>query len=165
MDGTPTLRMNEFAVGSLALGKADLGPPMSESTGTCPSLLLHFPNLYGTTGTDLPHPEELVFTINEQVRTHIRLAQEKFDALVADHELHVRIRLSPFLPLTHLVFPFPRFSTMKPTALPTLKPTNSHRTHGHNSSNNLPFSRCMAGSGSRTRVHRPGNSKKGEQRL
>jgi len=72
MDGTPTLRMNEFAVGSLALGKADLGPPMSESTGT-----------------DLPHPEELVFTTNEQVHAHIRSAGEKFDTLLADHELHV----------------------------------------------------------------------------
>ena len=34
MDGTPTMRMNEFTVGSLALCKADLGPPMSASTGT-----------------------------------------------------------------------------------------------------------------------------------
>jgi len=39
MDGTPTMRMNEFAVGSLALGKADLGPPMSDSTGTLTSAL------------------------------------------------------------------------------------------------------------------------------
>ena len=46
MDGTPTLRMNEFAVGSLALGTADLGPPMSDSTGTRPSLLFHGRNLW-----------------------------------------------------------------------------------------------------------------------
>ncbi|KAF8234274.1 acyltransferase ChoActase/COT/CPT [Tricholoma matsutake] len=72
MDGTPTLRMNEFVLGSLALHKADLGPPLSDSTPV-----------------DLPHPEELVFTTNEHVRTLVRSAEAKFDALVADHELHV----------------------------------------------------------------------------
>lgn len=35
MDGTPTLRMNEFVLGSLA-SRRDLGAPMSKSTGTCP---------------------------------------------------------------------------------------------------------------------------------
>jgi hypothetical protein len=44
---------------------------------------------------DLPHPEELVFTTDERVHTLVREAEDKFDALVADHELHV----PPFLPL------------------------------------------------------------------
>jgi carnitine O-acetyltransferase len=68
--------MNEFVIGSLALHKADLGPPLADSTPI-----------------DLPHPEELVFTTNEHIRTLVRSAEAKFDALVDDHELHVRISL------------------------------------------------------------------------
>lgn len=75
----------------------------------CPIQLVHVLPSYsisathGTPGTDLPHPEELVFITNEQVHTHIRSAEEAFDALLADHELHVCIHPShsfPFLPLT-----------------------------------------------------------------
>jgi hypothetical protein len=40
IEGTPTLCMNEFVSGSLALRKADLGPPMSISTGMEQSLLV-----------------------------------------------------------------------------------------------------------------------------
>jgi carnitine O-acetyltransferase len=76
MDGTQVLRMNEFVIGSLLLHKADLGPPLSDSTPI-----------------DLPHPEELVFTTNEHIRTLVRSAEAKFDTLAGDHELHVRISL------------------------------------------------------------------------
>ena len=33
MDGTPTLRLNEFILASLAAGKIDLGPARTASTG------------------------------------------------------------------------------------------------------------------------------------
>ena len=75
-DGTHVSRMNEFVIGSLALHKADLGPPLSDSMPI-----------------NLPHPEELVFTINEHIRTLVRSAEAKFNALVGDHELHVCVSL------------------------------------------------------------------------
>ncbi|KAJ7134807.1 acyltransferase ChoActase/COT/CPT [Mycena epipterygia] len=68
MDGTPTLRMNEYMLATLALGKADLGTP---------------------TGELLPAPTELPFTLNATTRTLIDGAAARFDALTAAHELHV----------------------------------------------------------------------------
>ncbi|KAJ6525268.1 acyltransferase ChoActase/COT/CPT [Mycena vulgaris] len=68
MDGTPTLRMNEFMLATLALGKADLGMP---------------------TGAALPPPTELPFTLNATTRDLVAGAAARFDALVAAHELHV----------------------------------------------------------------------------
>ncbi|KAJ7784367.1 acyltransferase ChoActase/COT/CPT [Mycena metata] len=68
MDGTPTLRMNEFVLATLALGKADLGTP---------------------TGEQLPAPTELPFELNAITRDLVTGAAARFDALVAQHELHV----------------------------------------------------------------------------
>jgi carnitine O-acetyltransferase len=68
MDGTPTLRMNEFILATLALGKADLGSP---------------------TGEALPAPTELPFALNAVTRDLVKGAEARFDALVAAHELHV----------------------------------------------------------------------------
>ncbi|KAJ6462051.1 acyltransferase ChoActase/COT/CPT [Mycena vitilis] len=68
MDGTPTLRMNEFVLATLALGKADLGTP---------------------TGEALPAPTELPFALNATTRDLITGAAARFDALVGAHELHV----------------------------------------------------------------------------
>ncbi|KAF8171964.1 acyltransferase ChoActase/COT/CPT [Mycena galopus ATCC 62051] len=68
MDGTPTLRMNEFILATLALGKADLGTP---------------------TGEALPAPTELSFNLNATARDLIKGAEARFDALVGAHELHV----------------------------------------------------------------------------
>jgi hypothetical protein len=48
MDGTPTLRMNEFALASLAAKKVNLGPPRTPETGK-----------------GLPIPTELKFVVNE----------------------------------------------------------------------------------------------------
>ncbi|KAJ7505179.1 acyltransferase ChoActase/COT/CPT [Mycena galericulata] len=70
MDGTPTLRMNEFVLATLALGKADLGPPTPSPS-------------------PLPAPAELPFTLNATARTLIADAASRFDALLAAHELHV----------------------------------------------------------------------------
>jgi carnitine O-acetyltransferase len=68
MDGTPTLRMNEFVLATLALGKADLGAP---------------------TGDPLPTPTELPFALNATTRDLIAGAEKRFDELVGAHELHV----------------------------------------------------------------------------
>jgi hypothetical protein len=46
MDGTPTLRMNEYILATVTLGRADLGPERTSQTGK-----------------DLPQPEELVFEV------------------------------------------------------------------------------------------------------
>ena len=72
MDGTPTLRMNEFVLGSLALGKADLGPPRSAETEK-----------------DLPQPKELVFATDAKVRGLVADAEKRFDRLVGAHDMKV----------------------------------------------------------------------------
>ncbi|KAF5374161.1 hypothetical protein D9615_008834 [Tricholomella constricta] len=69
MDGTPTLRMNEFMLASLARGKADLGAPVAD--------------------TALPAPTELVFATDDKVRTLVKEAEQRFDELVGKHDLHV----------------------------------------------------------------------------
>ncbi|KAJ7195467.1 acyltransferase ChoActase/COT/CPT, partial [Mycena pura] len=68
MDGTPTLRLNEFVLATLARGKADLGTP---------------------TGEALPAPTELAFELNATTRDLIGGAEKRFDALVAEHDLQV----------------------------------------------------------------------------
>jgi carnitine O-acetyltransferase len=73
MDGTPTLRMNEFMLATLTTGKADLGPPRT-----------------AITGSSLPEPIELKFVLNEDVERLVKSAEERFDALIAAHDLHVR---------------------------------------------------------------------------
>ncbi|KAI0333740.1 acyltransferase ChoActase/COT/CPT [Cubamyces sp. BRFM 1775] len=72
MDGTPTLRMNEFVLASLAHNKVDLGPARTP-----------------TTGTDLPAPQELSFTLDARTRQFVADAEAHFDALVAQHDMEV----------------------------------------------------------------------------
>ncbi|KAI0056558.1 acyltransferase ChoActase/COT/CPT [Artomyces pyxidatus] len=69
MDGTPTLRLNEFALASLAAGRVDLGVPSPRSS--------------------LPPPSEIAFTTNDAIVRDVRAAEEHFDALVGAHDLHV----------------------------------------------------------------------------
>ena len=71
MDGTPTLRMNEFVLASLALNKADLGPPLISDPSS------------------LPPVSELVFDIDDKVLSLIRQSEKRFDDLVGQHDLHV----------------------------------------------------------------------------
>ena len=73
MDGTPTLRMNEFVLASLALNKIGLGPARTKETGN-----------------DLPEPTELKFEVNDQVKRLVKEAESRFDELVSKHDLHVR---------------------------------------------------------------------------
>jgi carnitine O-acetyltransferase len=72
MDGTPTLRMNEFALAAIARKKIDLGPERTSETGA-----------------RLPAPVQLKFVINDQVRQLVHSAEEHFDKLVSNHDLHV----------------------------------------------------------------------------
>jgi carnitine O-acetyltransferase len=71
MDGTPTLRMNEFILASLASSKIDLGPPVVSDPSSLPPIT------------------ELVFDINTSVRAHIARSAQAFDELVGKHELQV----------------------------------------------------------------------------
>ena len=70
MDGTPTLRMNEFVLASLAFNKIDLGPTVS--------------NL-----SSLPPITELLFDIDAKVLSHIQQSAKRFDDLVSAHDMHV----------------------------------------------------------------------------
>ncbi|KIK57139.1 hypothetical protein GYMLUDRAFT_46369 [Collybiopsis luxurians FD-317 M1] len=72
MDGTPTLRMNEFVLGAVAQNKIDLGPPRT-----------------GDTGAKLPGPERLEFVVNGEVEKLVRDAEGRFDRLVGEHDLFV----------------------------------------------------------------------------
>ncbi|KAG1776190.1 acyltransferase ChoActase/COT/CPT [Suillus placidus] len=72
MDGTPTLRLNEFILASLAHNKVDLGAPRSSSTGT-----------------NLPQPAELKFELDATCKKYINEACQHFDELVGQHDMQV----------------------------------------------------------------------------
>lgn len=69
MDGTPTLRMNEFMLGSLAAKRIDFGSPLP-STSLAPS-------------------KEIVLTANDVVLADVQEAVRNFDKLVGAHDLRV----------------------------------------------------------------------------
>ncbi|TFK23388.1 carnitine acetyl transferase [Coprinopsis marcescibilis] len=72
MDGTPTLRMNEFILGSIDKGKIDLTPrPFEEAA------------------ENVAAPEELVFEVNKQVEEAVAGAVERYERLVGGHDLQV----------------------------------------------------------------------------
>ncbi|KAF9457441.1 acyltransferase ChoActase/COT/CPT [Collybia nuda] len=70
MDGTPTLRMNEFVLATLGAGKVDLGPVENGNR-------------------QAPKAEELVFAVDDTVKGLVRDAESRFDTLVGAHDLHV----------------------------------------------------------------------------
>ncbi|PCH40276.1 acyltransferase ChoActase/COT/CPT [Wolfiporia cocos MD-104 SS10] len=72
MDGTPTLRLNEFTLASLAAGKVDLGPARTEDTGR-----------------DLDAPQELPFVVDAKTQTYITQAEAAFDDLVGKHDMQI----------------------------------------------------------------------------
>jgi carnitine O-acetyltransferase len=72
MDGTPTLRLNEFALASIAAKKINLGPPRTEETGK-----------------HLPEPIELKFVLDDKSRKNIQDAEKRFHELISQHDLHV----------------------------------------------------------------------------
>ncbi|KAF7980471.1 hypothetical protein HWV62_37946 [Athelia sp. TMB] len=72
MDGTPTLRLNEFILASLAANKIDLGPSRTEATGS-----------------SLPEPRELEFVVDSKVQQAVESSCQRFDELVGQHHLQV----------------------------------------------------------------------------
>ncbi|KAJ3733326.1 acyltransferase ChoActase/COT/CPT [Lentinula guzmanii] len=72
MDGTPTLRMNEFILAAVAQNKINLGPPRTSETAVL-----------------LPRPKEISFVVNDEIREAVASAEKRFEKLVADHDLHV----------------------------------------------------------------------------
>ncbi|KAL4073109.1 acyltransferase ChoActase/COT/CPT [Scleroderma yunnanense] len=72
MDGTPTLRFNEFMLASLAARKVDLGPPRTVFTGA-----------------SLPRPTELKFELDAKCMTYVEGACKHFDELVGRHDMEV----------------------------------------------------------------------------
>ncbi|KAG9046645.1 Carnitine O-acetyltransferase mitochondrial [Tulasnella sp. UAMH 9824] len=69
MDGTPTLRLNEFMLSSLRFNKIDHGPEAVRK--------------------NLPSPTELKFELDGTVKNYIAEAEKHFDELVGAHDLHV----------------------------------------------------------------------------
>ncbi|EIN12792.1 acyltransferase ChoActase/COT/CPT [Punctularia strigosozonata HHB-11173 SS5] len=72
MDGTPTLRMNEFMLASLAANKIDLGAPRTSSTAS-----------------SVPPPRELSFVLDAKTKKHIEEAETRFDELAGQHDMEV----------------------------------------------------------------------------
>ncbi|KAI6041368.1 acyltransferase ChoActase/COT/CPT [Pisolithus marmoratus] len=72
MDGTPTLRLNEFMLASLAANKVDLGPSRTASTGA-----------------DLLQPIELKFELDARCMTYVDEACKHFHELVGKHDMEV----------------------------------------------------------------------------
>ena len=68
MDGTPTLRLNDFAVKALEAGKIDLG---------------------SSNRTDLPGPKPISFVLDKTVESKIQESVRDFDELMGKHDLAV----------------------------------------------------------------------------
>ena len=99
MDGTTTLRMNEFVLASIAEGKFDL-------------------NLTKTHASPLPGVEELVFELDDKVLKAIKDSEARFDELVGKHDLEVMILNSPIFLLLYFSQspPQKRYYTMMDSA-------------------------------------------------
>lgn len=70
MDGTPTLRLNEFILGAIDKGKVDLA-----ETDVAPS--------------SLPAVEELKFEVSSEVEGALKLAEGRYAELLGDHHMKV----------------------------------------------------------------------------
>lgn len=77
MDGTPTLRMNEFMLSSLHHNKIDHGADKPVR--------------------DLPAPTEVTFKLDAATNKYISEAETHFDELVGQHDMHVSSNLSGLL--------------------------------------------------------------------
>ncbi|KZT60593.1 CoA-dependent acyltransferase, partial [Calocera cornea HHB12733] len=93
MDGTPTLRLNEFVLAARAAGRFDDGTSTSDGTrastststsdGTSPAAGTAAP-----AGPE-PEPEELIFELNDEVRGMIAQSEKMFDEVMQKHDMHV----------------------------------------------------------------------------
>lgn len=75
MDGTATLRMNEFVLGAISHGK--ITPETGSPSEASPE-----------------EPKELAFEVDAKAQEYITLAEKNFDELIGDHELEVSISRS-----------------------------------------------------------------------
>lgn len=71
MDGTPTHRLNDYVNDVIFNNKVDHGAPASQNR------------------TDLPAPEEVIFTINTEVKDSVATAVADFENVIGQHELAV----------------------------------------------------------------------------
>jgi carnitine O-acetyltransferase len=78
MDGTPTLRLNEFMLATLASNKVDIDSPRNDLTGN-----------------NLAEPKELKFELDCEgmVEGLVKAAEDRFDELIGKHDLHVCVFL------------------------------------------------------------------------
>ena len=74
MDGTPTLRMNEFMCGAIAAGKIT-------------------PSASTATSSNVPEPKEIKFDLDRKTLGLIEQSEKNFDKLVGDQELEVRMSI------------------------------------------------------------------------
>ena len=71
MDGTPTLRMNEFIISSIARGAVDHHSERDVRS-------------------DIPPPRGLSFALSNEVEMYIKDAEKRYDELIGAHDMHVR---------------------------------------------------------------------------
>lgn len=71
-DGTPTLRLNEYMLASLAAGKINFGEPEVRAEG-------------------VEQPKEIKFELDQKTEAYIKEAERDFDDLVGKHELLVSV--------------------------------------------------------------------------
>jgi len=126
MDGTPTMRMNEFVLASIAHGKVDLGPEQVDAS-------------------TLPQVQELVFEVDSKVQQLVKDSEKRFDELVGAHDLHVCAsqpqsigNLNPFL----LTWYGHRCCITKALARTLRNTTKPRQMLPLSSSNNSRFTRC-----------------------
>lgn len=111
MDGTPTLRLNEFMLASLAANKIDLGPARDENTGLT-----------------LASPQEIKFELDDKCKEAIKGSEQRFDELVGKHDLHVSSVNS--LIDGPLLMPVGRYYTTRGTGKLQSRSLKFRQTHG-----------------------------------
>lgn len=86
MDGTPTLRMNEFVLSSIA--KGDMSHQAQAET----------------TRGNLPAPAELKFELDDKAKKYITEAEKHYDELIDAHEMNVSLfnQCSSLPPMLHI---------------------------------------------------------------
>jgi hypothetical protein len=138
MDGTPTLRMNEFILASLA---ADRGSAPTDSIG------------HG-----LPEPKELKFVVDTKVQKAVDESCQRFDKLVGKHDLHVCPVLLSTLTFQLIFGPIGRYYTMKVMVKTISRNSKRRPMPGFNWSNSSLSTRCLIDLESPMRARRQGST-------
>lgn len=148
MDGTPTLRMNEFILASLAHNKIDLGPERTVGTGK-----------------DLESPKEIKFVLSSQAEAYIKQSEEAFDNLVGAHDLKVNFpTMTSTATICKLASDY-RFSITKVMERSSSRSSRYRPMPGLNSSSSWPSTRCLAVPASAMKVHKRANTNSDVRKL